>query len=199
MRDIAIGHHNEHGLCLTLSNEIVENLGCTSEFTPRILVTTDTMQEIKHGVLLTAGLVASRRIDCQSAGKACCGTLIPHLADSTMSYLIYLIKVCTGIAPNQQNAEQVVDVADVINIERIDNLNTVNNHIIGIEFWFQWLCGETPYALVVLYQIYHTRSIKAVATELHLSCRQHVACNLYLLSLRSNQVECNTVVGMNIR
>ena len=43
LRDVTIGHHDEHGLSLTLGNEIVEDLGGTSEFAPCVLITTDAM------------------------------------------------------------------------------------------------------------------------------------------------------------
>ena len=93
LRDVAIGHHHQHGLGLALSNQVVEYLGSTSQFAPGILITTDAMQQIEHRILLAAGLIACRGVDSEPAGKPCCGTLVPNLADSAVSHLVYLIEV----------------------------------------------------------------------------------------------------------
>ena len=43
---VAIGHHDDHGLGLTRSNQVVEDLSSTSEFAPGVLVATGTMQQV---------------------------------------------------------------------------------------------------------------------------------------------------------
>ena len=43
LRDVTIGHHHQHRLCLTLGNEVIQDLGSTTQFTPCILVATNTM------------------------------------------------------------------------------------------------------------------------------------------------------------
>ena len=43
LRDVAVGHDQNHRFCLALSNQVIHNLGCTTKLAPRILVTTNTM------------------------------------------------------------------------------------------------------------------------------------------------------------
>ena len=198
LRDVAVGHHQNHWLGLTLSNEVVHNLCSTPQLAPSVLVATDTMQQVEYRIILAAGLIAGWCVNGESAGDACSRTLVPHLANCAVSHLVNLIKVGALVATNQQNAEQIVDVADVVNVQWVNNLNTVNNHVVGVELGLQRLCGITPHALLILYQIYHAWSVVGVTCELYLLSRQHVAGNLYLLGLRGNKVECNTVVGMYI-
>ena len=68
LRDVAVGHHYQHRLGLTLSNQVVENLGCTTQFTPSVLVATDTVQQVEYRILLAAGLVAGRSVNGEAAG-----------------------------------------------------------------------------------------------------------------------------------
>ena len=157
------------------------------------------MQQVKHWILLTTGLVASRCIDGHTTGQISGGTLIPDLADSTMSHLVDLIEIRTGITTDQQHTEQVVDVTDIIDIQRINDFHTIHNHIVSIEFRLQRLGGKTPDTLVILHKIHHTRHVVSITTKLHLLRWQEVASNLNLLCFRGNQVECHGVVGMHIR
>ena len=79
LRDIAIGHDDDHWLRLALRNEVIENLRSTSQIHPRFLVATDAMQEIKHRIFLLAGLVTCRSIYCHTASKTSFGIIIPDL------------------------------------------------------------------------------------------------------------------------
>ena len=198
LRDVTVGHHHQHRLGFALSNQVVENLGCTSQFAPGILVATDTMQQVEYRIRLTAGFVAGRGVNGETTGEAGSRTLVPNLTNGAMSHLVNLIKVGALVATNQQYAEQVVDVADVIHIQRVDNLYTIHNHIIGIKLGLQGFGRETPNTLFVLYQVHHVGSVVSVTAKLHLLWGQEVAGNLYLLCLRGNEVECHTVVGMYI-
>ena len=117
-----------------------------------------------------------------------------------MSHLVDLIEISTGITSYQQHAEQVVDIADVIDVQGIDDLHAVHNHVIGIELGLQCLGCETPHTLVVLHEIHWiSRCIESCTVEHHLLRRQEITRDLHLLSLRSDQIESHSVVGMNIR
>ena len=198
LRDVAVGHHQNHWLGLTLSNEVVHNLSSTSQLAPGVLVATDTVQQVEHWIILAAGLVAGWCVDSEAACKSSSRTLVPYFAYCAMSHLVNLVQIGTLVATNQQNAEQIVDVADVVNIQWVDNLYTVNNHVVGVEFGLQRFCGIAPHALLVLYQINHSRGVVGVTAELYLLCWQHIAGNLHLFSLGGNQIKCYTVVGMYI-
>ena len=79
LRDIAIGHDDDHWLRLALRNEVIEDLRSTSQIHPRFLVATDAMQEIKHRIFLLAGLITCRGIYCHTTSKASFGIIIPDL------------------------------------------------------------------------------------------------------------------------
>ena len=168
LRDVTVGHHHQHRLGFALSNQVVENLGCTSQLAPGILVATDTVQQVEYRILLTAGFVAGRGVNGETTGEASCRTLVPHLTNGAMSHLVDLVEVGTLVATNQQYAEQVVDVADVIHIQRVDNLYTIHNHIIGIKLGLQRFGRETPYTFLVLHQIHHVGSVVGVTAKLYL-------------------------------
>ena len=168
LRDVTVGHHHQHRLGFALSNQVVENLGCTSQFAPGILVATDTMQQVEYRIRLTAGFVAGRGVNGETTGEAGSRTLVPNLTNGAMSHLVNLIKVGALVATNQQYAEQVVDVADVIHIQRVDNLYTIHNHIIGIKLGLQGVGRETPNTFLVLHQIHHVGSVVGVTAKLYL-------------------------------
>ena len=198
LRDVAVGHHQNHRLGLALGDEVVHDLCGTTQLAPCILVATDAVQQIEYGIFLTAGLVACRGVDGQSTGNIGRRTLVPYLCHRTVSHLVHLIQVCAGVTANEQHAEQVVDVADVIDVQRVDNLHAVDNHIIRIEFGLQGFCGETPHTLLVLHEVDNTWGVVGVSHILHLLRGQHVASKLHLLGLGGYQVESHRVVGMNI-
>ena len=168
LRDVTVGHHHQHRLGLALSNQVVENLGCTSQFAPGILVATDTVQQVEYRILLTAGFVAGRGVNGETTGETGCRTLVPHLTNGAMSHLVNLVQIGTLVATDEQYAEQVVDVADVIHIQRVDNLYTIHNHIIGIKLGLQGFGRETPNTFLVLHQIYHVGSVVGVTAKLYL-------------------------------
>ena len=155
------------------------------------------MQQIEHGVLLAAGLVAGRGVDRHTTGETCRRTLVPHLAHGAVGHLVHLVKVCTGITTNEQHAEQVVDVADVVDVQGIDGLHAVHDHVISIELGLQGLGGEAPHAIVVLHEIHHARSVVGIATELDLLRRKEVTSDLHLLCLRGNDVEGDGIVSIH--
>ena len=158
------------------------------------------MQQIEHGIFLATGLIACGGIDGKTASQSGSRTLIPHLAHGAVCHLVDLIEICTGITTYQQHAEQVVDIADIIDVQGIDDLHAVHDHIIGIELGLQCLGCETPHALVVLHEIHRiSRRIESCTVEHHLLRRQEITRDLHLLSLRSDQIESHSVVGMNIR
>ena len=103
MRDIAIGHHHNHGLGLALGDEVVEDLGSTAKLAPRILVATDAMQQVEHGILLAAGLIAGRGVDGDATCQTSRRTLVPDLAHGAVGHLVHLVEVCTGIAADEQH------------------------------------------------------------------------------------------------
>ena len=156
------------------------------------------MQQIEHRILLAAGLIACRGVDSEPAGKSCRGTLVPNLADCAVGHLVYLIEVGPCITADEQHTEQVVDVADVIDIQGVNDFHPVYNHVIGIELGFQGGRGEAPHTIAVFHQVGHTRGIVGVALIFHLLGGQEIASNLHFLGLGCNQVEGDTVVGMNI-
>ena len=198
LRDVAIGHHHQHGLGLALCNQVVEYLGSTSQFAPGILVTTDAMQQIEHRILLAAGLIACRGVNSESAGEPCSRTLVPCLAHGAMGHLVYFIEVGPCITTDEQHTEQVVDVADVVDIQGVNDFHSIDNHVIGIELGLQGGRGEAPHTIAVLHQVGHPRCIVSIALIFHLLSGQEVASNLHLLCLGGNQVEGDAIVGMYI-
>ena len=158
------------------------------------------MQQVEHRIFLTTSLVASRGIDGATTGNASRGTLVPHLAHRTMSHLIDLVEICTGVATDEQHAEQIVDVADVIDVQRIDDLHTIDDHIISIELRLQGLTGEAPHTFVILHEIRHTRSVElAIIFDFDFLRRQKIASDLYLLSLGGNQIKGDGVISVHHR
>ena len=198
LRDVAIGHHQNHRLGLALSDEVVHNLCGTAQLAPRILVATDAVQQVEDGIVLLAGFVARRGIDGQTTRQSGGRALIPHLADGAMRHLVDLIEVCTLVATNEQQAEEVVDVADVVDIQRVNDFDAVDQHVVGVELGLQLVGGKAPHALLVLDEVSDTRCLVGVALIAHRLRRQKVASDLYLLSLGGYQIESYGVVSVNI-
>ena len=75
---ITIGHDHDHGLSLTRSNQVVEDLGSTSELAPGVLVATSSVQQIEHRILATL-VIAGRGIDGHTTLHLQCGAVVPNL------------------------------------------------------------------------------------------------------------------------
>ena len=92
--DVAVGEYHNHRLCLALGNQVVENLGSTAEFEPGILISSDSVKDIKHRVAgLAARVVACRGVNAQPAVKSSGRAVIPYLCHCSVRNILNSVEV----------------------------------------------------------------------------------------------------------
>ena len=163
--DIAVGHDHNHWLCLSLCNEVVQNLCRSSQLAPGIFIASHTMKKIKHRKAFAGiAVVCCRRIDRHPTAGPQRGRIVPYLGQRTVGNIVHLIKVCSAVADNE-NVAYSTHIAKTEDIARVVDLQTVHDERIAVEFGRQRLwCGVRPYA-VRLCKVGHERL--EVADNLH--------------------------------
>ena len=88
LRNISIGHHNNHRLRFPRSNQIIEYLRRASQRNPCLLVATHAMQKIKHRVNAITILVARRSIDSHAPVHIQALAIVPYPRDRAVRNII---------------------------------------------------------------------------------------------------------------
>lgn len=115
---VAVWHHHNHRFRLSLGDKVVEDACCVSEFKPRILIASASVQQIQHGIFLPGLAIVGRQVDRQAAVGMQSVGVIPHLRHRTVSHIAHLIVVGASSA-YIKNAEHRPHVAPRERIGRV--------------------------------------------------------------------------------
>ena len=191
---IAVGHHDDHRLCLALSYKVVEDLRCASEVHPCLFVAACSMQKIEYRIFLLLVLIVSGRgIDghpsCQVEGRA----LVPYLRNRSVRYVVHLV-VVSAAASDDEYVHRAGNIAVDIYVARIEDLEAIDNERIAVQLRSERLRGVFPDS-VLLGHFCKCRNF----LRINAFCRQEVSSHMHSDSFWSHQPECDAVVFINLR
>ena len=194
LRDIAIGHDDNHRHSLPLRYQVVHDLSGTAQFAPSLFVATHAVQQIEHGIALLFGgicnpavIISRRRIDGHAARHVGRRRGVPHLLHGAMRNVAHHVGAFLGRS-DEEDAHHGVDIANLIDVQRIVDTQAVDVESIIIKFGREGLRrGVLPYAILSLC---HRHSL----LFLHKVAREHDT-----LGFGSFQAECHGVVAVDLR